>query len=194
MTLNYIHTLETVLNHYGSSKLPFNLNLLRGRSSPIIMLNDIIHVHGEVGDTVIIGVDDKNQIVNEKFRDNPEVNDLLIKKESIRSMKSLAIDRCETLISEANMIILFGVSLGKTDNQWWKLIGEEMKNREIIILQFLYSPMIEGDPAKRRNLINTIERRHYTDFAEKFGIGPDDESIRKRLFFIVNSAMFNPRQ
>ncbi len=104
-------------------------------------LRNLIHVHGILGQSIIIGVDNETQIKNEEFKKNDDIKDLMIKEQSNLVMKETRHIQCETLINNANVIILFGVSLGDTDARWWKIIGNNLVNRtNIAIIQHLYEP------------------------------------------------------
>lgn len=66
MTLNYTNTLEKLLSidktKSNNEKIFDNGDVLRS----------IVHVHGELGSSIIIGVDNEMQIKNEIFRNPPE--------------------------------------------------------------------------------------------------------------------------
>ena len=111
ITLNYTNTLEKILEMNGTSSKLIGYNKV---------LRNIYHVHGTLGNSIIIGVDNEEQITNTTFRTNDDVKDLLIKMQSNQIMKETRHRQCENLIAEANVIILFGVSLGDTDLKWWK--------------------------------------------------------------------------
>lgn len=184
MTLNYTKTLEKLLNIKQQSNMERNLGNSR-------YLHNIIHVHGELDDAIIIGVDNEEQIKNEGFKNNNNIKDLLIKIQSNHAMKSLKHERCEEFIKNANLIIMYGTSLGNTDYRWWELIGEELKSRgSIAIIQHLYQPY--ALKPTRRQLLGGIEREHQNRLIEKMGIKQEEftERIANRLFFTVNSNIF----
>ena len=182
MTLNYTETLEKLLS-LGSAteKRIDNNNYFR----------QVIHVHGRLKDSIIIGVDNEEQIANEQFRKNEDVTDFLIKIKSNVAMKYTRHRTCESLISNAHLIILYGVSLGKTDARWWKLIGEQFKKRNTLcVVQYLYRPN-EILPT-RKQLLGRIERTQQQCVMNKFGIKNEEwpEDAADRLFFITNSNAF----
>ena len=182
MTLNYTDTLEKLLS-LGSAtdKRIDNNNYFR----------QVIHVHGRLKDSIIIGVDNDVQIANEHFRENEDVTDILVKIKSNVAMKYTRHRTCENLISNAHLIILYGVSLGNTDARWWKLIGEQFKKRDTLcVIQYLYKPN-EILPT-RKQLLGRIERIQQQCVMEKFGIKKEEwpEDVTNRLFFIINSNAF----
>ena len=183
ITLNYTNTLEKILNlSSGATTKGFDSsNTLR----------NLIHVHGILGQSIIIGVDNETQIKNEEFKKNDDIKDLMIKEQSNLVMKETMHIQCETLINNANVIILFGVSLGDTDARWWKIIGNNLVNRtNIAIIQHLYEPnAIRRTQLQKRG---RLEREQQKCFMQKMRIEEKNwsEDLTGRLFFTVNEPTF----
>lgn len=185
ITLNYTNTLEKLLSINTQKS---NVKKIFNNSH---FLHNIIHVHGGLDGSIIVGVDNEKQIVNEKFQTNDNVKDLLVKIQSNHAMKFLKHEHCENFIKEANLIILYGTSLGDTDLRWWNLIGNELKRRNnVAIIQHLYHP--NGIKPTRRQLLAQIERSHQNKLMRKLGIKQEEfsQGITNRLFFTVNSNIF----
>ena len=183
ITLNYTYTLEKILDlNAGFTTKPLSINT---------NLRNIIHVHGQLGEPIIIGVDHPGQIKNDSFRNNEDIKDIMIKIESNESMKETRHMECERLIANANVIVLFGVSLGETDARWWKLIGQNLKRRKnIAIIQHLYNPGAITPTQRQR--IRKLERKQQGYLLERMDIklAAGDVDIRERLFFTVNEPIF----
>lgn len=182
ITLNYTNSLEKLLTMGNSSDKSFNnANYLR----------QIIHIHGRLNESIIVGLDNEKQIANELFRVNEDIKDFLIKIQSNRTMKYLRTERCDQLISDANLIVLYGVSLGETDNRWWQLIGEQFRKRDNLIIikhEFIQNAFL---PTQRQRL-GKIERGCSKCLLERFGVKTEEQTdeMRNRLFFIINSSLF----
>lgn len=182
MTLNYTDTLEKLLTLSANNERRINQN---------VYIRQVIHVHGQLGDSIIIGVDNEGQIANEKFRTDENAKDFLVKVQSNYTMKFTRHTTCENLISNAHLVIMYGVSIGETDARWWKLIGEQFKNRNTFsIIQYLYTPN-EITPT-RKQLMGRVEREHRNKIMRKMGFKDNEwpEDTNDRLFFIVNSNAF----
>lgn len=184
VTLNYTNTLEKLLNLKDQ-------NTSKGFDSSTILRN-IIHIHGTLGNPIIIGVNSEEQIINESFRNNDDIKDCMIKLQSNQVMKETRHLECEELINKAHVIILYGVSLGETDDHWWKIIGKNLENRkDVIVIQHLYKPGLIL-PTERQRL-GKLERQQQENLMERMRINKSnmtDNDIKKRLFFIVNEQMF----
>lgn len=185
MTLNYTNTLEKLLSIDSTKpdkEKSFNNNSV---------LQKIIHVHGELGSSIIIGVDNEMQIANEAFRKDEDIKDWLIKIQSNHAMELMRHEECENLITRANLIILYGVSLGETDLRWWKIIGEELKKRDnIAIIQHLYKP--NAIKATTMQRMGQLRREHINHLVKKMGLKSEDkvETLLSRMFFTVNADIF----
>lgn len=183
MSFNYTDTLERLLA-IGNGK---DKNYGNG-----CYLRQIIHVHGTLDDSIIIGVDNEEQIKNKELSNNEDVKDFLVKEQSNLAMKFTRHITCERLISEAQLILFYGVSMGKTDAHWWKLIGEQFKKRNsLCLIQFLYVP--NAVSPTRRQLLGRVEREHRFGFMKNLGFQKESdwpEDTLNRLFFITNSDAF----
>lgn len=192
MTLNYTNTLEQLLpNDIFAKSNNFSKKYEFDKSH---YLENIIHVHGQLGDSIIIGVDNKQQIDNELFRGNADINDLLVKAQSNRVMGNTLQEQCERLIKNADVIILYGVSLGETDAHWWNLIREVFKNKKLYVVQHLYIDNYKEVPPTRKQLYGRIKRENRLNIMKKLGFDEDSamwpEDTEERLFFITNSNLF----
>ena len=182
MTFNYTNTLEKLLNMGKSSNKVFDSSR---------KLNEIIHIHGTLKDTIILGVDNIEQIANKKFRDNDDFKDFMIKLQSNQCMKYTRHLRCADLIASADCIVLHGVSLGDTDAHWWKLIGKQLVTRKnLCIIQHLYAP--NAIKPTKKHLMGRVERQHQNLLFKKMRIEESNitDDLKSRLFFTVNAPVF----
>lgn len=183
ITLNYTDTLEKILS--------LNASVTAKSFSNNTNLRNIIHVHGQLGESIIIGVNDETQMDNEDFRNNDDIKDCMIKLQSNRIMKETRHIQCEKLIANANIIVLMGVSLGETDLYWWELIGKNLINRKnLALIQHIYNPgaILPTQMQKRGRL----ERSQQNLIMQKMGIKEENwtDELRERLFFTVNAPIF----
>ena len=183
ITLNYTDTFEKILG--------LNAGITSKSFSNSTNLRNIIHVHGRLGESIIIGVNDETQMNNEDFRNNDDIKDCMIKLQSNRIMKETRHIQCEKLIANANFIVLMGVSLGETDLYWWELIGKNLINRKnLALIQHIYNPgaILPTQMQKRGRL----ERRQQEVIMQKMRINEENwtDELRERLFFTVNAPIF----
>lgn len=186
MNFNYTDIIENNLN---SSKEQ-NPSFLGTR----IQFGRIEHVHETLGKTIILGVDNSDQIANNKFKDDPIVNDYIIKTQCNQGLKTDNTAQCESLIHYANIIILFGLSLGETDSHWWRKIGEALCDPTIntTVIYFAFVKGKEWDATKRNRLI-AKERELRNMLYHKFEI-PETEDKAKmdsQIIIQIDKPLFN---
>lgn len=183
ITLNYTNVIESILSMADfKPKSIINSN---------IYIRNLIHLHGRLGDSVIIGVDNDAQIANPSFKENEDIKDLLLKEQSNRVMKNINHYRCEQIIKNAQIIVLFGVSLGETDARWWQLIGENlMQRKDLAVIEHLYLPNAVSSTRKQR--LGKLEHSATRRLLRKMNITDIGriEDIANRLFFVFNSDAF----
>lgn len=183
ITFNYTNTLEKILS--------LEPNVTTKTFGNNITLRNLIHVHGKLNNSIIVGVDNEDQIKNTNFRNDNDLKDYMIKKQSNLVMKETRHIQCEKLISNAHIIILMGVSLGDTDGFWWEIIGRNLTDRNnLAIIQHLYNPD-EINPTQMQKR-GRIERRQQNLIMRKMRIKEENwtDELRNRLFFTVNEPIF----
>jgi len=71
---------------------------------------------------MVIGVNDISQIKNESFHNSRDVLESIVKSECNRANRNNIDRQLTNKINTANLICIFGSSIGETDNKWWELI------------------------------------------------------------------------
>ena len=71
---------------------------------------------------ILLGVDHGEQIASAQCRQCDDVVDLLLKPQANEGRGTLVDEECLRLIAGADVICLFGLSLGPTDQIWWTAI------------------------------------------------------------------------
>lgn len=193
MTFNYTNTIEKIVlpkilvENQDIDKVDYDYSIDESH-----VLKQIIHVHGRLGDSIIIGVDNEYQIKNGTFRGNEDIKDLLVKEQSNRVMRYARHDQCEKLIADADLIILYGLSLGETDSRWWRIIGERFSQGKLVIIQHLYDPNFIKVTPNRKQRLGRIDRNRRNFIMNKMDVREYEFSngTKERLFFVTNSGIF----
>lgn len=138
ITLNYTRALENILKNETS-----NIEIGRHKNGQVV-LGNIQHIHGYTDERTILGVNDISQVGKDEFHNNQEVLHALIKPSANLALRHNVDKICENYVRNANLICIFGSSLGETDNYWWKLIGSQLRNNARIII------LMKGEEISRR--------------------------------------------
>lgn len=184
ISFNYTNILEQILpehNHIPISPI---------RSKPTYLEN-IYHVHGTTDTTMIMGVNDPSQLRNESFRENPDICDVIVKPQTQEAIRSNDVLICKKLIQNADIIVIFGMSLGETDKLWWNLIGNTILNKQVklILFEHINKPIdfARGQKlgAKRKEVIKK--------FTSKLNIHPNFiPTVEKNIFVNFSTDFFAP--
>jgi hypothetical protein len=91
-----------------------------------------------------------------------------------------------SLINNADLIVLFGLSIGITDSTWWQLIGKRLDDsfRRPLLLYFPYDPSKDTDNTPNYKLIWANE---YIEFLkDRTKISTPIESLKKIICVGIN--------
>ena len=146
----------------------------------------VLHIHGTLDDMILVGVDNDEQIANASFRSNEDIRDEFIKPEINEGCQNTNNVTLSSLIEKADVIVLFGLSIGITDNTWWHLIGQRMDNQynQPVILFFPYDPTkdTKGNPNYKRRWSNS-----YIEFLkDRMKINSSVEELKKSICVGIN--------
>jgi len=182
ITLNYTRTLEKILD----GKFP-NIHIANHQHGNITFGN-IQHIHGYTNQRTILGVNDESQVGKIDFRTNQEILEALIKSTANQVQKHNVDRTCKSYISKANIICIFGSSLGDTDNYLWKLIGEELK-RDVKLIIFKKGEEIKQrfghKPARTQRQIKKL-------FLDKTDLSESEkEQFQENIYVALNTPMFS---
>lgn len=183
ITLNYTRILDKIVgDRTGNYKIGTN-----NKSS--IYLNGLEHIHGYIDDRMIMGVNDITQIKNSSLHSNRDVLEAIVKSQCNKAHKHTIDDKCIAQISDANLICIFGSSIGETDNFWWELIGDKLKNkvcRLIIFVKCEDISLIKGYKKERK------VREYKELFLSKINLTENEKSfIEKNIYVGINTNFFS---
>lgn len=168
ITLNYTRSLEKILQ----TDTP-NLQIGTTADSLQIKLRDLQHLHGTIDERMIMGVNDISQIANTNFHTSQELIEAFVKPTCNQASKATVDRKCMGSILSANLICIFGCSLGDTDKIWWELIGGQLM-KDVMLLIFT-----RGSEINRRRPYKglTIERQIKRTFLDKTNLSESEKDL-----------------
>jgi hypothetical protein len=183
ITFNYTSSIEKIIN----DKLD-NLIIGSHHRNIGISLRGVHHIHGDIDNRMVLGVNDKSQIDNKSLCEDQDVEETLVKVTCNQAIRDLADSRCAELISNANLICIFGSSIGDTDRHWWELIGKQLA-KECRLLIFCRGKKIS--PRRPQRQLQD-ERTIRNLFIEKAGIQESVKNgVANKIYVGVNTNLFN---
>lgn len=182
ITLNYTTTLEKIL---GENIIPIQIG---SHHTHKIELRNIQHIHGYTDNRTVMGVNDISQIDKKDFHENQEILEALIKTKCNRVQRHNVDKLCEGYINKAQIICIFGSSIGDTDNYWWELIGEQVKRGVKVII------FSKGEEIKKRfgQKAARTQRAVKNLFLNKTNLSEEEKKLYEENIYVgVNTFMFD---
>jgi hypothetical protein len=107
-----------------------------GRQAAIAYeFSEVVHVHGNYSEGLVLGVDHRKQLHNVYFH-NDTMDCTLIKPDVIESNHSGKGELARSALRQSQFAIVYGMSLGLSDDSWWRHIGNWLTqdwNRHLIV-------------------------------------------------------------
>lgn len=175
VTLNYTQVLDTMIELQGSS----SASAYTSESVSGYYLHECVHAHGDLAGNSICGVDSPSQICSETLSHSDEVLETVVKGQSQVLLGSLDDERAFSFIKSAEVILIYGCSLGETDARWWKAVINWLSassSKRFIVL-YSYGFRRNGRPvAAVRKDITALKERLFSS------AGLSDHEFKKALF------------
>lgn len=181
LTLNYTNVIDRL---YELSEIQFR-NKLRNNNF-FFNINAPIHAHGTIDICTVLGVSDETQIAKNFTEEDKEA---LIKTLTLKSFRENMHINNSNIIQNSDIIILYGVSLGKTDKYLWEQIAERSVNSSVPIIIYHYVPDFDaGNPLRVRSIYKKVE--------DKFIDSIDIESqlkkkMRENVIIVIGKTIFD---
>lgn len=184
INFNYTSTIDKILG-YDSQFLTIAPSIYNSSLKTIV--RSVIHIHGAINDP-ILGVDNVSQISNEELIKSGDIIGYLVKPLINTTLGSLVDAKAKKTILDANLICIYGMSLGETDATWWKLVGERLQKGSIVVL-YVYDKDANNLAARKKAQFNKKWRNKFFDVA---GISePKRVDLEKRLIIAPNTKIFD---
>ncbi|MBF1053496.1 MAG: tryptophan synthase subunit beta [Parvimonas sp.] len=180
LTFNYTMVLDKILDN---SPKKYDGSFTSEAYSTTI--DKVCHAHGLLNNNPVLGVSDETQISDLM---GEEISKFFVKGKIIEYCKNNNNQRNEAMINEADLIIIFGMSLGETDSYIWEKVATKSIYSNIPIVIYHYK-----DNFERRIPATTI--REYIKVENKFikNSRVKDENIdklRNNILVAINKAIF----
>ncbi len=188
INFNYSPTIERLLSYKNKSKvlgthIYYNVPYKN-------ILNSITHIHGTTEENMVLGVNDISQIKNIELRNIKKIRALLIKPETNKYAGTLREINCKNQIEEADVICIFGMSLGATDKIWWQAILDKLSTSNACLIIF---DVNNKQISNLRKYLLEFDKDEIKSRLLSFSNFNDTEKsyISNKIFVYFNSEIFN---
>lgn len=189
VTFNYTDILDRIILAAQQKCKPF-CNHSAGGTGYNDAVKSAHHVHGKLTEDLILGLDNKDQILNEKLKNNPRLTNYIIKSTVNKALGERKTEIAKEIIDKSRYICLFGLSIGDTDALWWSYIiqwlSKSFENRLVLfvnentMVQLSGQEKIRFRDAKR---LNMLDRSKCADAKIM-------EAVQDKIIVVPNSKIF----
>ena len=190
ITFNYTSVLDTIVAAAQKHCKPFG-----NHTASSTGYNDNVvtphHIHGKLTEDLILGLDNAEQILNEKLKTNPKLTNYIIKSAVNTALGEKKIEKAKQIIDSSKFVCLFGLSIGDTDGMWWSYIIEWLKrdsnNRLVLFVNKNTNVQLSGQEKIRfrdANRERMIER-------SRCEVSKTLSAVQDKIIIVPNSKIFN---
>ncbi|WP_275314761.1 bacteriophage abortive infection AbiH family protein [Tenacibaculum bernardetii] len=184
VTFNYTRIIEKIVENNKNIQIGHHI-----ANPGKVTLRRVEHIHGYVDDRMVLGVNDISQLKNKAFHQNVDVLEAIVKQECNLAYGHTIDNHFKTKIKQADFISIFGTSLGDTDNLWWELIGERIKEKNIPIIIFTRGEEVIAPRIGYKNNRTKRDMRNY--FLKKTKLTKEEiEKVKDNIFIALDTSMF----
>lgn len=184
MTFNYTSVFDRL---FERSTLKINGTLC---GDDITEIEKVYHAHGMLGNNPIFGVSSAEQLSNLM---DEEVTEEFIKEKIIKNCLSTANQDNAQLINSADLIIIFGMSIGETDGYIWEKIAKKSINSGIPIVIYQYNDKFDySHPSNTKNESKNVK----DNFIKNANVNnmnlskADKEKLENNILIAINKPIF----
>ncbi|MFT4644463.1 MAG: hypothetical protein ACI8ZX_000866 [Planctomycetota bacterium] len=182
ITLNYTNSFETII------KKPINELKIGDHHNAYIYYQGIQHLHGYMDNRMVLGVNDISQIKNESFHNMDEVLDAFVKNNCNIAMQHDIDKICSENIYRANLICIFGSSIGETDKLWWENIGTSLLGNCSLIIFEKRELIPDRRSYKKKEFREDIKN----SFLNKTSLNEEQKKeVFDKIFVGINTKLFD---
>lgn len=194
ITFNYTDALDRIVrkakeNNDALETIP--------TTTPVVFntkIGNIYHVHGTLDSSLIMGVDNHEQLNGSNISDFTKVSRTLIKPIVNDELGRDEHENATSMLYDCRYLFFYGLSFGITDKTWWDLIRDRLiKDGNMQVVIFTRSSADDIQTIIPEDILDYVNDKK-DEFLIKIGIKPRSEhydAVRKRVFVIRNTKRLN---
>ena len=193
VVFNYTNTLETIIA--TPTEVRKN-SLIYGWQDQSLLpqyykaqLGNLIHIHGTTRESMILGVNDSEQISNNNFAGNDKFLDEIVKPRMNRNCERNRERKVIDCINDSNIICIYGMSMGDTDKLWWQTIGKRLtQDDEVNLVIFDIPP--RGEHSTRDFFLSRCKAKKELFLSKSSLSDQDKTAIKDRIYICLSDEFF----
>lgn len=188
VTFNYTNILDGIVARSSTNNI-FSKHICNGTNYND-RIKPVLHIHGTLTEGFILGIDSEKQGSENTFSQYPRYKKLLIKRVTNENLKNNKNVTFKGILSDSRYICLYGLSIGETDESWWKQIAnwlsQNPKNR-LVIYNHLNGE-VPASGGKKLALDDSVKDIFIQRSRASEALG---EKIFPQIIVLHNSSIFN---
>lgn len=189
ISFNYTNIISTILD------LPYKGTSLLWHVNSQLRIDDVVdkqplYIHGSLNDRIVLGVNDITQIKNEDIAKDPQSAAFMIKQELNNQIGEMRWEDAKEQIDNSQYIIIYGMSLGDTDRNYWRYLYDWLSVKDKIhkLILCVYTTQNVKQSATEYSRQLQIQRERFILAA---GIKTVDEDVLQNIIVLNNPTVFN---
>lgn len=152
------------------------------------------YLHGTLtNNELIVGVNDKDQIANKNFKDNSIICNALIKTSLLEQCGQQHIRIFNEMISDSNVICCYGLSIGETDKEYWKIIKQRLLGDNCLLIIYTHNSKRKINHPRIKSKI--IDEQKSNFYLNADCSNEEIDAIKDKIIIEVNHDIFGlPRE
>ena len=185
VTFNYTSLLPRLYAEFGSEgqTIPDDAKFVYAFKT-----RQLVQIHSSLSRDPVCGVNDTSQIASNDLASNSDIANTYVKSEIQKLLGSKDDSDAASLLARADVLIIFGLSLGESDAQWWAAVVEQLKRNAslFVVIASLDVPTSRRIPTAYLRLSKKIKGRLL-----RFGGVSDKEAdtLSKRILIIPSEKI-----
>lgn len=188
ITLNYTKAIDKLIDSFSKVHGVTMVNPYISKYN----IGKVVHAHGYIDDGLVLGADNPKQFADQNvFLESVSDERALTKRAFISNYDITNDNQAIDILSETDILCIFGASLGDSDLTWKTRVIEWLKsNNHHHIIKFFKSDEVIR-PSEDAEWLDAEEACRIK-FADKLGIGDDELIKRIHIPFGINMFNFSP--
>lgn len=188
VTFNYTDILDRIVEKSAPDSV-FSNHFWNGTNCND-RIKAVLHIHGTLKDGFILGIDSEKQGSESTFTQYPRYKKFLIKRITNKNLKNNKNETLEKVLLNSRYICLYGLSIGETDESWWKQIANWLNRssqNRLVIYNHLDEP-VPVSAGRRLALDDSVK----DIFVKRSGLSEiQGEKIYPQIIVVHNSNIFD---
>lgn len=188
VSFNYTDTVNKIFDIKEPNVI--NAHILNIPTSGYNMyLNKPFYLHGTLGDDMVIGINDANQILNSKWCENEEACDVLLKTRLLSQSGQQHMKKYKEIINSSSLICCYGLSIGETDKKYWIEIKQRLLKGDCLLLIYVHDNSLPFNHIRSKTKLRDKYKESF--YINSECTDEERELLKNKIIIEVNHDIFS---